>query len=365
MPGVLIVGGGVGGLAAALALTQRRVDCEIIEVQPAWQAHGTGVYMPANGVDALRKLGVGDVAVESGARIGRREFATAGGRVVMSLDLEQVWGAGQVCLGIRRPTLHAVLVEALAGTPVTMGTTVAEIRELDDRVDVVLTDGGVRSYDVVVGADGANSKVRGLILGDVPVRRVLERTCRYLTARPGGVDDWSLRVGPEGAILVVPVGVDEAYVYAQRPDEAASSSPTEWMAPFSDFAEPIPSALRGWSVDGAYWDSLEELDAIPVWGRGRVVLIGDAAHAMPPFMAQGAALALEDALALADVVTSADHLSEVAERLTERRSDRVAWVRSRNRRREKLARVPFPLAVIGAKLTGARTWTEDYRPLRP
>lgn len=365
MPSVLIVGGGIAGLSAARAISQRGIDCEIVEIQPEWKPHGTGVYTPANGVDALRKLGIGDDAVAAGVPIRRREIATAAGKPVMDLDLEEVWGRGRYSLGIARPALHRALRESTETVPVLMGTTVTRIEASNGGVEVQFDDDSVRSYDVVVGADGANSRVRSLILGDIEVRQVLRRTCRFLTTRPPGVDAWTLRAGRDGTILIIPVTEDTAYVYVQRRDRAASESKSDWMAPFADFAEPIPSALLGWSEDNAYWDALTELAPVSTWGQGRVVLIGDAAHSMPPFMAEGAALAVEDALELADVFASDRSDDEIAEALTARRADRVEWVRERNRRREKLTRIPFPIAVLGLRLMGARTWTEDYEPLRP
>jgi 2-polyprenyl-6-methoxyphenol hydroxylase-like FAD-dependent oxidoreductase len=109
-------------------------------------------------------------------------------------------------------------------------------------------------------------------------------------------------------------------------------------------------------------DQLEEIAIPDVWGDGRIMLIGDAVHAMPPYMAQGGSLALEDAEAAAEIVASGD-LSDAAQRLSAARASRTRWVQERNRRREKLTKLPFGIAKLGIRLVGRKSWIADLRPL--
>ena len=125
----------------------------------------------------------------------------------------------------------------------------------------------------------------------------------------------------------------------------------------------MPDLINQMSPDTSYWDEVQELETINSYGRGRVVLIGDAAHGMPPFMAQGASSALEDALILTKLLNQGYELTNFAVRFTNSRKTRIEWTRGRNNSREKLSKLPFWLAKWGMKLMGDKPWIENYRPL--
>ena len=246
-----------------------------------------------------------------------------------------------------------------------LGTTVARLNADADGVDVEFSDGHQDRFDLVVGADGIRSTVRAALMGEVGVREVSPLVCRFGAARPPEIEAWTLFVSPSGQFLMIPVSDSEVYCYVSRkPQGAVPLDRANYMTPFEQFAAPVPQVLASWHAEDAHWAPLEELNPLPTWGRGRVVLIGDAAHAMPPFMAQGGSMALEDALVLARLLDENADWTKTAEGLTQRRHERVAWVRARNRRREKLTNLPFFVAKIGLKFTGRKSWTADYAPLR-
>ncbi len=361
---ILIVGGGIAGLALARALHLRGWSPQLVEIQPEWQPEGTGLYTPANGVFALEQLGLANAARRRGFMIGRRYIMTSRGTELLNLDLGMVWGGQQPCLGIHRRALHEILLDGAKDVNIRLGTTVTRINVGPDGVDVELSDGSHDRFDLVVGADGIGSAVRKSVVGGVGLREVTPLTCRFVTPRPAEVQAWTLFASPIGQFLMIPISDDEVYCYVNRkPRGSLPLSKSDYMTPFKRFAAPVPQVLAGWRVEDAHWSPLEELQPLPVWGGGRVVLIGDAAHAMPPFMAQGGSIALEDALVLARLLEDVDW-SQAAKVLSERRRGRVDWVRARNRRREKLADLPFFVAKIGLKVTGKKSWTEDYAPLR-
>lgn len=361
---ILIVGGGIAGLAVAGALQRAGWSPRLVEIKPEWPRAGTGLYTPANGVAALEQLGLAEAVRSRGFAVGRRHIATANGAMLLDLDLESVWGQPQPCLGIHREALHEVLVEGAHGVDLALGTTVTRFEAGPDGVDVALSDGSDGRFDLVVGADGIRSSVRAALMGEIELRIVNPLTCRFVTTRPPELQHWTLRASALGQFLMIPISDTELYCYvARNPQAGAHPDQAEFFDPFKHFADPVPAILAGWSEQRAHWSRLEELALLPTWGRGRVVLIGDAAHAMPPFMAQGGALALEDAVVLSALLQDADW-SAVAESLTVRRRERVDWVRARSQRREKLARLPFWIARLGLKLSGKKAWTQDYAPLR-
>jgi len=360
---VLIVGAGIAGLSLSIALAQRGVRSEIVERSPDWRSDGAGLFTCANGLAALDRLGVGPAVRERGVPIRQRRIETARGRSVMVVDERDIWGGDRDSLGISRSALQDALRERLRDPPIHFGTTVDSLGTTPDRVEVVRSDGDERVYTAVVGADGHRSSVRQMVLG-APVPRLVEpRAARWLSRRPAGPDVWTLRADRDGMFLMIPVSEDEVYCYATRRERALELDTDEWLEPFGAFADPVPDVLAS-RVTEVFEDRVEEIPIPDVWGDGRVMLIGDAAHAMAPFMAQGGSLALEDAEAAAAIIAEGD-LDEAALRLTTARAARTEWVQARNRRREKLSELPFTVAKLGLRVAGRRSWIADLAPLAP
>ena len=362
---VLVVGAGLAGLAAARAMTGRGIECEVVELRAAWGVEGTGLFTCANGVHALDRLGLGRVVRQRGVEIHERRIETRSGRLLASISESEIWGDGCCSLGITRAALHEVLAGGADDVAIRFGCSVTALESGPGGVDVTFTDGRRARYGLVVGADGRHSVVRRLTLGPVRSRRVAERVVRFMGTRPPGIDAWTLRAQRAGTFLMVPVSSDQLYCYVSRHDRVANLDLAAWIAPFRRCAPPIPELVDQWTPGASFVDSIDELEEPSVWGAGRVVLIGDAAHAMAPFMAQGSSLAIEDALSLSDLSTTSTAWPDAAERLTAERAARTAWVRARSRRREKLASLPVPVAKLAMRFGGARSWVADLVPLAP
>ena len=358
---VLVVGAGVAGLAVAIALSQRGVRCQIIDRSPDWQTRGAGLFTCANGLAALDRLGVGSLARERGVPIRERRFETAQGRTVMEIEEREIWGGDRDSLGISRAALGDALREASGEIAIQFDTTVQSLETTPSGIAVSLSDGQEQVFAAVIGADGLHSSIRRLVLGAPATRPVEPRVARWLAKRPQGLDAWTLRAAKFGQFLMIPISEEEAYCYASRRDPLPDLETMAWLEPFSGFAEPVPHLLTNRTTD-IFEDQLEEVAIPDVWGDGRIMLIGDAVHAMPPYMAQGGSLALEDAEAAAEIVASGD-LSDAAQRLTVARASRTRWVQERNRRREKLTKLPFGIVKLGIRLAGRKSWIADLRPL--
>ena len=172
-PSVLIVGAGIAGLALGRALRARGISAEIIERTTAWTPAGTGIYLPANGVRALQSLGIGDAVTSRSVRMTYQRILDNRGRLLAEVDLDAVWGAVGPCVGTRRADLHSMLLDGARGVPLRLGTTVTALTESHDAVTVVFDNGVQREYDVVVGADGVHSTIRGLAFGRTPLNHVV------------------------------------------------------------------------------------------------------------------------------------------------------------------------------------------------
>ncbi len=363
MKKILIAGGGIAGIAIARLIQHKGHHIKLIEKQAAWQTSGTGLYLPSNGLVALDKMGLGDIARQKGHCINARHIMSPKGKMILDLDLEKIWNRKKPCLGIHRKILHDILLDSLDNVITSFDTTINTLTHNQQFTEIEFSDGTTEKFDLIIGADGLYSKTRELIFGKTPLRKVTSQVCRFIIKKPLHIDSWSLYVGSSGQFLIIPISNDQAYCYVNRKTKGFKTFNTSvYMKPFKKFTSPIPEILDEWNPETSYWDDLEELPPLPSMGKNRIVLIGDAAHGMPPFMAQGGALALEDAVVLSKLLDT-QNWDDITSRFSEERANRINWTRIRNQKREKLSKLPFWIAKIGLKKVGEKNWTEDYKPL--
>ena len=358
---ILIIGGGIAGLSMA-RLLQDNYEVHLVEKQNEWQISGTGLYTPSNGVLAMEKMGLGDICKEKGYRIDTRHIMDSTGKSYLKINLEKIWGREKPCLGISRKALHDILLNDINNVSISKGTTAEKIETNNNKVKVEFSSGNIKEYDLVIGADGLYSQTRKLLFGDLPLRPVYNMVCRFIVKRPKKISDWTLMASSKGQFLIIPISQDEVYCYVYN-KRAKKINKEEYLKPFFDFSSPVPKILEQRDSNSTHWDVVQELEPLDSYGKGQVVLIGDAAHGMPPFMAQGGSLAMEDALVLAKLLKDDNDLTEIVKLFTNSRKDRIEWTKKRNDRREKLSKLPFWLAMRGMKLMGEKPWIEDYRPL--
>jgi 2-polyprenyl-6-methoxyphenol hydroxylase-like FAD-dependent oxidoreductase len=236
MQTVLVVGAGIAGLAAARALSKRDMDVVVVERSHDGRPDGTGIYLPGNGGAALERLGVTDR--DRCARIRRRLLYWADGRPVGDVAVTRAWGDDQPCFGFHRQDLHELLSDGLDEVDVRLGTSFDRLEAVGEAVEVHLTDGTDRRFDLVIGADGIHSQVRSHVLGEVPVRRVRSRVARFVFPRNAGLDEWTLQLGRAGGAVLIPIRQDTAYCYLERRGEShRTESEAEWLAPFRSYAD--------------------------------------------------------------------------------------------------------------------------------
>ncbi|MCS7478575.1 FAD-dependent monooxygenase [Umezawaea endophytica] len=291
------------------------------------------------------------------APITRQRTLDHRGRVLMDVSAREVWGDVADCVAISRTDLHEVLRGSLADGVARLGVGVTAVGP--DGL-VTFDDGSTRSYDLVVGADDIDSTVRGAAFPDVRPRFLGQVCWRFVLDGEPDLEGWTARLGPNGrTFLTVGLGDGRVYCYADTNSTTATAPDGDWRDRFADFADPVPRLLE--RATDAYFAPLAEIDDTR-WTRPGLVLIGDAAHACSPSMAQGGALALEDAVVLGELVRDRD-VTEAVEAFTARREERVRWVIAQNHRRDRARNLPTPVRNLVVRTVGTKLVKVNHAPL--
>jgi 2-polyprenyl-6-methoxyphenol hydroxylase-like FAD-dependent oxidoreductase len=349
---VLVVGGGIGGLSAAIALRKRGVEVDVVEVNPRWDVYGVGIIQPANAIRALDVLGLADQAIAAGVAMEVSRFHDARGNVLGEAPPERLLGPKYPAMnGITRPRLHAIFQEAVrrSGAGVRLGHTVTALVQTPlpprggggppgpegGHVEVTFSDGSAGAYDLVIGADGINSLVRGMVFGEHHTAEYTGQVCwRCNVPRPPEVTGLFMYSGVDGKAGLVPLAPDLMYVLLiEKQPEDAIRVPEERLAEvfrerLAQFGGLVAEVRDRYLTDSSkvVYRPVEAILMPPPWYRGRVVLIGDAAHATSPHVGQGAAMAMEDAIVLAEEATGGVSLATALERFMARRYERCAFI---------------------------------------
>jgi len=310
-----VVGGGIGGLAAAAALTRAGIEASVYEQAPEIGEIGAGVLIGPNSVRLLHRLGLAEAIDEVGGWVGEGStyYRHDGTKVapVMTTD-SSGWAA---MYGMHRADLVDVLRRAVPGHRVHPGYRAVSFTQDAEKARVTFENGAVAEADLVIGADGIHSAMQPFVTeqatpvfsGQISYRGVLD------TAR---VPWWPERIfqvwmGAGKHVIVFPVRAGRMLNFvcfvpaeeAMRESWSASGDPDALRAAFAGFAAPVTDLLQ--QVDSTFWWGLYDREPLAEWTRGRLALLGDAAHPMLPHLGQGANQSVEDAFALAAVLGDA------------------------------------------------------------
>jgi salicylate hydroxylase len=347
-PNVVVVGGGIGGLFAAKALIAQGLRVSVYEQAPALGEVGAGVFLTPNSVRQMQRVGLGPSVEKWGARVGTqsRYFRQDGAPIApVQVTDSAGWNA---TFGMHRADLVQMLAEALPGSVVHTGHRASGFAQESDVGRVTFANGASVEGDIVVAADGIHSELRQCVVP--PARPVFSGSVAYRGLVPHEIiphwptDSWLMWLGKGKHFLSFPVRAGKLINYVGFVPANAEMKES-WLAPGdpdvlrADFAgwDPRIGELLG-QVQTTFRWALYDREPLATWTKGRLTLLGDAAHPMLPHLGQGANQSIEDGMALATILARADRQTAPAALLAYERL-----------RRERVAQVQ-----LGARQNGMR-----------
>jgi 2-polyprenyl-6-methoxyphenol hydroxylase-like FAD-dependent oxidoreductase len=360
---VLVVGAGIAGLAVARSLRLAGYRPDVVEQHVASTVAGAGIYLPGNAIRALRELGLEEPLRPFGAVIDRQVFRDAGGEQMCEVDVGALWAGVGECRALSRADLHRVMLTG-AGGAVRFGLGVTGLEIVDDTAKVAFSDGSYGGYDLVIGADGRRSTVRDLAGLGGPAQPVGQLAYRSVISDAPALDHWTALFGRRAGFVAMPMGAGRIYCYAEESVAPGTATPAEALPRFRElfagYGGPVPGLLE--AAEKVAVAVIEEVD-IDRWSRGPTVLIGDAAHATSPNLAQGAAMALEDALVLTDLLVGTGSVPAALALFEARRRPRTKWVLAQTRRRDRTRDLTPALRDPMIRRMGGQIFAGHYRRL--
>jgi 2-polyprenyl-6-methoxyphenol hydroxylase-like FAD-dependent oxidoreductase len=343
----VVVGGGIGGLATAIALRRAGHEVVVVERATALEEVGAGLSLAPNALAALDLLGLGDELRRRGGIARRILIRNRRGDLLSEVDAQ---GRRWEVVGVHRADLQEVLAGAAGDAEVSLGVMCTGFEESSNAVAAVLGDGSEVEGDVLVGADGIRSTVRGQLKADEPLRYAGYFGWRAVIdfEDPAVADTFTESWGPVFRVGLVTIGHGRLYWFVSELAAEDTGPPDDPSAYFRerlrDWHDPIPAVVAATPPATLTRLPIHDREPAKEWGSGRATLLGDAAHPMTPNLGQGAAQALEDAVALAGALSDATDPIAGLRAYERRRIPRTTMIVNRSRQLGRIAHLRNPVA---------------------
>jgi 2-polyprenyl-6-methoxyphenol hydroxylase-like FAD-dependent oxidoreductase len=349
---VSIVGGGIAGLCAAIALRKAGYSPTVFEAAPVLQPVGAGLGLAPNAIKAFQKLGIADQVIPVGRQLPYFQIRNADGQVLSHNDsylISERYGLDN--LSVHRSALHEVLLSQLESGQVQVGKRAIKLEKKDKEISIHFADGSTHATDYLIIADGINSALRNQVVPDATLRYAGYTCWRGVVSNStigleGAFETW----GAEGRVGMLPLAGDQLYWFAcinAKPDDPKYKQfkVHDLVRHFSGFHKPVPEALALTTEQQLLHNDLYDLKPLKQFAYDNILLLGDAAHATTPNMGQGACQAVEDAAVLLNELTRTNDLKQAFQAFEKRRLDRTAYITNQSRRVGQMAQWTNPLLI--------------------
>jgi 2-polyprenyl-6-methoxyphenol hydroxylase-like FAD-dependent oxidoreductase len=331
---VVVVGGGIGGLCTAIALRQIGVEVTVYEQAPAWGEVGAGLSLWANALRALRKLGLAEAVIAAGVKVEEGALLTWRGKALTHTRTGEFEAlSGEPTIVIHRAKLRQILLDMLPAEWIRLGETCVGFRQDETGVTVRFASGRMDRADLLIGVDGIHSVVRQKLFPDVKPRYSGYTAWRGVVATEiaRALGRTSESWGAGARFGIVPVSSREVYWYATANTPAgqrltAKENKHALRRRFRGWHDPVEKLIEITPSKSILHNDIYDIEPMSQWSRGRVVLVGDAAHPTTPNLGQGACQAIESSLALASSLAHEPDLDAAFRRYEIGRMERTARI---------------------------------------
>ncbi len=332
MKKINIIGGGIGGLCAAIALRQQEFQVQIYESAPEIKALGAGLALSANAVKALKAIGLDQAILKAGNAFGCLQILTEKGKTIAETDALKVaarYGVGN--FSIHRADLQAILMSQLPTEILHLNKKCVDVLARQDSVVVSFEDGSQAEADGLIAFDGVHSAVRQKLLPEVQLRYAgytCWRAAIHYAPKNFNPKLFTETWGSRGRFGIVPLTDQRVYWFAThnapRQDERMKNfRPQDLYEVFKSYHDPIPDVISHTKESQLIWNDIVDFPPISRYAFGHILLAGDAAHATTPNMGQGACMAIEDAVVVAKCLASNQDISSAFQAFEQKRKKRT------------------------------------------
>jgi 2-polyprenyl-6-methoxyphenol hydroxylase-like FAD-dependent oxidoreductase len=351
---IAVIGGGIAGLTAAIALRKAGHEVTIFESASEIRPLGAGLLLAANAIKGLERIGVADKVIPMGRQLSRFSILSQSGHILSEMDsniLSRKYGLNN--FAIHRGALHQILLKELPFVRIETGKRAISMEQGEQSVTIKFQDGSTHRAQYTIIADGVHSSLRRQLLPGSQVRYAGYTCWRAIVDNPGlalsaSTETW----GVHGRVGIVPLKDNQIYWFlcvnaAANAPEMKQMTATDLLARFAGYHAPIPQILAATSNDQLLWNDIVDIAPINRFAFGRALLMGDAAHATTPNMGQGACQAIEDAAVLLDELEKRpdQELETTFKNFEQRRVRRTTMIVNKSWRMGRLAQLEQPWLV--------------------
>lgn len=353
MKKIIIIGGGIGGLCTAIALQQYGFDVKVYEKVRKLGEVGAGLTLWSNAIKVLRKLGIADAVINTGSKLKRSQIRADNGETLFDARADELESKyGEPAVAIHRADLHEILINALKPNTLRLDMNCARFEQNENIVTVHFENGESDSADVLVGADGIHSVVRKQMFPEVQLRYSGYTAWRGVveTENEAALGLTSESWGMGARFGIVRVDKNRIYWFATNNQPLGEKATGEQkksklLGIFNKWHKPIEHLLDSTPAESILQNDICDITPFASWTKGRVTLLGDAAHPTTPNMGQGACMAIESAYVLARALNEESDYRSALKRYENERHERTAWITNTSWLIGKSGQVEHPLLI--------------------